>query len=89
MFMLRLSAGALSVSGAARAQRPRAQSNRMAAATGIVHQAQRAARRSRWLEQQASGAALTIDLLCLAAVCGDCGAKTIRPGDVLASVSYR
>ena len=46
MFMLRLSAGALSVSACAlsvrRAQRPRAQSNRRAAATEIVHQAQRA-----------------------------------------------
>ena len=60
MFMLRLSAGALSVSACAlsvrRAQRPRAQSNRRAAARGIVHWAQRAARRSRWLEQLASGA---------------------------------
>ena len=51
MFMLRLSAGALSVSACAlsvrRAQRPRAQSNRRAAATGIVHWAQRAARTGR------------------------------------------
>ena len=85
--MLRLSAGALSVSACAlsvrRAQRPRAQSNRRAAATGIVHWAQRAARRSRWPEQQASSAALTNATLCLAAVCGDCGAKTTRPRTVL------